>query len=340
MSTARIFDFAEYVEPDTDPHGIPPVAAEVPVDTRPSRDIWKSMCRAKKRVKKLTKPTRIGYRVYRREHQKMLANPHGHFLASEYMELVRTSDGEAKHHALELYMEQIGRNNRRFCFRWLIIHYWNLAIVGGEVYALFAVPTWAQAGLTVAVGALITTRWTRRGRRVMRARRRLMAKRRQQATLQFEQPELKVVAEPFNSLNEDTAYVESDDLPVQAQEVPVMASEVPVAPDPRYRLLYDILDVATPTAGQILDHPLNKFVIQTDPLLEKLRKHESGEYKKLDRSELIKRLGKFGLRSHQKNLTPTWDGKRPNRTGWHFEEINDVIERGSAPEDADYGKFS
>jgi hypothetical protein len=330
MSTARIFDFAEYVEPATDPHGIPPVAAEVPVDSRSSRNMWESVCGVGQRAKKLTKPTRIGRRVYRKQHQKAMADPHGDFLADQYMEMVRASTGEDKQVALAIYFKQIARNNRRFLFRWLVIHWWNVAIVGGEVYALFTIPAWVQIGLTAVVAGLIVRRWNVRGKRVMKARRYMLAKRRGTlqpvANLQFDQPELKVLAEPFNSFNSEKGCSNIPDFIPEAVEDQVEVEQT--AKDPRYRLLYDILEVATPTAGQILDDPLSEFVIQTDPLVELLRKH-SAEYKSLDNGELRKKLSKFGLRVHQKNLPTTWDGKRPNRTGWHFAEINDVIERGS-----------
>jgi hypothetical protein len=92
-------------------------------------------------------------------------------------------------------------------------------------------------------------------------------------------------------------------------------------------LLRDIIAVATPTSEQISADPLSEFVIQTDPLVELLRK-SGKKYADLTSSELRQRLGAFELKSHQKNLTEV-DGKRPSRTGWSFSEINEVIEKGT-----------
>jgi hypothetical protein len=93
-------------------------------------------------------------------------------------------------------------------------------------------------------------------------------------------------------------------------------------PDPRLKLLHDVIAVATPTAEQIAADPLCEFVVQTDPLVELLRKHSS-EYKGLTSSDLRKRMEGFGLRSHQKNYD---DGvTKASRRGWWLSEINNVI---------------
>jgi hypothetical protein len=82
--------------------------------------------------------------------------------------------------------------------------------------------------------------------------------------------------------------------------------------------------IATPTSEQIAADPLSEFVIQTDPLVELLRK-SGKKYSDLTSSELRKRLQAFELTSHQKNLPEDANGKRPSRTGWWLSEINNII---------------
>lgn len=125
--------------------------------------------------------------------------------------------------------------------------------------------------------------------------------------LKFDAPDLKFDPETFNTLNGELLG------PSEAQ------------PDPRLKLLHDVIAVATPTAEQVAADPLSEFVVQTDPLVGMLRKH-SPEYKSLTTSDLRKRMEGFGLRSHQKNYD---DGStKASRRGWWFSEIHNIINKG------------